>query len=403
MLKLSGQAVSRGVAVGTAMVLRASDLRATIDLFTAQEGRRREHLGFVAVCRDIVLGEALWRAGAGVSAIVAQNPTYPEGSFIGVPALVGVPQLLLNVRDGDIVIVDADRELLIVDPDMRLMTQYQRLEMHPSGKRYVLGLSHETAQTLDGHPIRAIALSEDWQTALRSMEAGADGAFLDALASEQCLMEPASLHALLQGAAGKTLLLETPVLPDRAIWQAIAEATLQAVVTFVLPEMSPGAVHLFLDTLKEAQNLLEDERGAQLFHDALLAGWSPLAPLPDIPDIINVRAVYLRAIPARCWFEAECLSQVENLALFAQTKLLGRGIVLPDSEEWLTPLAIGTGISELLVPPASIQRVKAMIPYLSFSQCHELVQRIQQSSNLTSNRRRARRFYQRLQKQMQTE
>jgi phosphoenolpyruvate-protein kinase (PTS system EI component) len=33
--------------------------------------------------------------------------------------------LLLNVRDGDIVIVDANHGVLIVDPDMRLMTQYQ--------------------------------------------------------------------------------------------------------------------------------------------------------------------------------------------------------------------------------------------------------------------------------------
>jgi hypothetical protein len=63
MLRLTGTPVSRGIAVGTAMVLRASDLRATLDLFTAYEGRRREHLGFVAVCRDIALGEALWRAG----------------------------------------------------------------------------------------------------------------------------------------------------------------------------------------------------------------------------------------------------------------------------------------------------------------------------------------------------
>jgi phosphoenolpyruvate-protein kinase (PTS system EI component) len=153
MLKLLGQPVSRGIAVGSAMVLRAADLRATLDLFTAYEARHREHLGFVAVCRDIALGEALWRAGAGVSAIVAESPAPPQGGAIGVPALVGVSQLLLNVRDGDIVIVDANHGVLIVDPDMRLMTQYQRQEMHPSGKRYVLGLTHETARTLGRPPL----------------------------------------------------------------------------------------------------------------------------------------------------------------------------------------------------------------------------------------------------------
>lgn len=403
MLKLTGQSISRGIAVGTAMVLRASDLRATLDLFTAYEGRQREHLGFVAVCRDIALGEALWRAGTGVSAMVAESPALPEGGAIGVPALVGVAQLLLNVRDGDIVIVDADRGVLIVDPDMRLMTQYQRQEMHPSGKRYVLGLSHETARTLDDHPVRTIAVSDDWQSAVQSLEAGADGAFLGAYASEQCLLNPAALHALLQGAAGKSLLLELPVLPDDAIWRAIAESTLQMIITFVLPSLQPSEVYAFLDSLQQAQSILEEEQGALLFQEALLGGWTPSSPLPDIPDVANVRAVYLREAAARSWLQADWLQEVENLTLFAQTRLLARGIVLGAENEWLIPLAVGVGISELLLPPHCISRAKEMIPYLSYEQCRHLVHALQASPDATQNRRKVHRFYQRLKKQMQNE
>ncbi len=403
MLKLTGQPVSRGIAVGTAMVLRASDLRATLDLFTAYEARHREHLGFVAVCRDIALGEALWRAGAGVSAMVAESPSLPEGGAIGVPALVGVPQLLLNIRDGDIVIVDANRGVLIVDPEMRLMTQYQRQEMHPSGKRYVLGLTHETARTLDDHPIRVIAISEHWQNAVQSLEAGADGAFLDAYASEQCLLNPAALHALLQGAAGKALLLELPVLPDDAIWRAIAESTLQAVITFVLPSLHESDVSAFLGGLQQAQDALEEEQGAQLFQDALIAGWTPPSPLPDIPDIANIRAVYLRETELRTWFQAEWLQAVENLTLFAQTRLLARGAVLGAEGEWLIPLAVGAGISELLLPPHCVARVKETIPYLSYEHCRELVHVLQASTDASKNRQKARRFYQRLKRTMQNE
>lgn len=403
MLKLTGQSVSRGIAVGTAMVLRASDLRATLDLFTAYEARHREHLGFVAVCRDIALGEALWRAGAGVSAIVAESPALPEGGAIGVPALVGVTQLLLNVRDGDIVIVDANRGVLVVDPDMRLMTQYQRQEMHPSGKRYVLGLTHETARTLDDHPIRTIALSEDWQSAVQSLEAGADGAFLDAYASEQCLLNTAALHALLQGAAGKSLLLELPVLPDEAIWRAIAECTLQAVITFVLPSLHESEVSIFLDNLQKAQTSIEEEQGAQLFQEVLLGGWTPLSPLPDIPEVANIRAVYLREADVRSWFQSEWLQEVESLTLFAQARLLARGIVLGAESEWLIPLAVGVGISELLLPAHCISRAKEIIPYLSYAQCRELVHTLQTSPDAAQNRRKARRFYLRLKKQMQNE
>jgi phosphohistidine swiveling domain-containing protein len=403
MLKLFGQPVSRGIAVGTAMVLRATDLRATLDLFTAYESRHREHLGFVAVCRDVALGEALWRAGAGVSAIVAESPAPAQGGAIGVPALVGVSQLLLNVRDGDIVIVDANHGVLIVDPDMRLMTQYQRQEMHPSGKRYVLGLTHETARTLDDHPIRVVALSDTWQDAVQSLEAGADGAFLDACASERCLLNPAALHALLQGAAGKSLLLELPVLPDEAIWHAIAEATLQMVITFVLPSLQQGEVNAFLDSLQQAQNRLEEEQGALLFQDALLGGWTSPSPLPDIPEVANVRAVYLRETAVRNWFEAQWLQELENLTMFAQTRLLARGMVLGADSEWLIPLAVGVGISELILPPYHVAPAKGLIPYLSYEQCREMVRSLQFTDDVSRNRQKARRFYHRLQKQMQNE
>ncbi|MEJ5253348.1 MAG: hypothetical protein HPY54_12215 [Chthonomonadetes bacterium] len=403
MLRLSGQPVSRGIAVGIAMVLRASDLRATLDLFTAYETRHREQLGFVAVCRDIALGEALWRAGAGVSAIAAESPALPEGGAIGVPALVGVPQLLLNVRDGDIVIVDANRGLLVVDPDMHLMTQYQRQEMHPSGKRYVLGLTHETARTLDDHPIRTIAVSESWQVAVQSLEEGADGAFLDAYASEQCLQNRSTLHALLQGASGKSLLMELPVLPDEAIWRAIAESTLQSVITFVLPSLHEREVKAFWDNLQQAQASLEEEQGAQLFQDTLLAGWTPPSSLPEVPDIASIRALYLREVQVRSWFEAQWLQQVENLTLFAQTHLLASGIVMGEESEWILPLAIGAGFNELLLPPHCVARIKEMIPYLTHEACRQLVHSLQTSPDVSSNRRKARRFAQRLKRQMQIE
>lgn len=403
MLRLSGQPISRGIAVGTAMVLRASDLRATLDLFTAYETRHREQLGFVAVCRDIALGEALWRAGAGVSAIVAESPALPEGGAISVPVLVGVAQLLLNVRDGDIVIIDADRGLLIVDPDMHLMTQYQRQEMHPSGKRYVLGLTHETARTLDDHPIRTIAISSDWQVAVQSLEEGAEGAYLDAYASEQCLQNPAALHTLLQGASGKSLLMELPVQPDEAIWKAIAETTLQSVITFVLPSLHENDVRTFLDSLQQAQSALEEERGAQLFQDALLGGWVLPSSPPDVPEVASIRAVYLREAQVKLWFRSEWLQQIESLTLFAQTHLLASGIMLGEQSEWILPLAVGTGFTELLLPPHCIAPVKEMVPYLSYEQCRQMVHDLQASPDGSKNRRKARRFVQRLKRWMQTE
>jgi hypothetical protein len=275
--------------------------------------------------------------------------------------------------------------------------------MHPSGKRYVLGLTHETARTLDDHPIRVIALSDTWQDAVQSLEAGADGAFLDACASERCLLNPAALHALLQGAAGKSLLLELPVLPDEAIWHAIAEATLQMVITFVLPSLQQGEVNAFLDSLQQAQNRLEQEQGALLFQDALLGGWTSPSPLPDIPEVANVRAVYLRETAVRNWFEAQWLQELENLTMFAQTRLLARGMVLGADSEWLIPLAVGLGFNELHLLPSAVTSAKKIIPYLSYEHCREVVHSLQATDDASKNRQKARRFYRRLKKLTQNE
>lgn len=401
MLRLHGQPVSRGVAIGTATVLRATDLRATLELFASNESRQREPLGFVAICRDMALGEALWRAGAGVSAIAAESAALPEGGAIGVPALVGVSQLLNNVRDGDIVIVDANRGILVVDPDMRLMAQYQRQQLQPGGKRYVLGLTHETARTLDGYPVRVIANSPDWQSAVNCMELGADGAHLDAYASEQCLLNPSALHALLGGASGKSLSLELPVLPDESIWRAIAECTTQAVVTFVLPSLSMSDVQGFLEMLRQAQNVLEEEQGALLFQEIMLGGWTAPSPLPDIPEVANVRAVYLRVAEPQTWMQAQWLQEMESLTLYARSRLLACGMVLGERSDWLIPLAVSVGISELLLPPHLVASAKELIPYLSYEQCRQLLHKLQSSSDPSRNRRRARLFFRRLKQQMQ--
>jgi phosphoenolpyruvate-protein kinase (PTS system EI component) len=78
-------------------------------------------------------------------------------------------------------------------------------------------------------------------------------------------------------------------------------------------------------------------------------------------------------------------------------------MVLGADSEWLIPLAVGVGISELILPPYHVAPAKGLIPYLSYEQCREMVHSLQFTDDVSRNRQKARRFYHRLQKQMQNE
>jgi phosphotransferase system enzyme I (PtsI) len=95
---------------------------------------------------------------------------------LGIPAIVGIPHAHQYVRDGEQVVVDANRGAILCGLDQRDLEFYQRLQRgERKQQRALRKLKNEPARSLDGVPITLhanIELSEDI-TAMR--HAGADG------------------------------------------------------------------------------------------------------------------------------------------------------------------------------------------------------------------------------------
>jgi phosphotransferase system enzyme I (PtsI) len=95
---------------------------------------------------------------------------------MAIPAIVGVDQARALVRDGEWLIVDGMRGVLIVDPDERVLDEYQiRKEQHELERAKLKRLRSTPAETLDGVGISLLANIELPGDAKGALEAGAEG------------------------------------------------------------------------------------------------------------------------------------------------------------------------------------------------------------------------------------
>jgi phosphoenolpyruvate-protein phosphotransferase (PTS system enzyme I) len=95
---------------------------------------------------------------------------------LGIPAIVGLHHARQMVSEGETLIVDGTRGLLIVDPDPVVLAEYRALQAELKAERKRLRrLKSTPAQTVDGTPIELFANIELPQDMPEVLEAGADG------------------------------------------------------------------------------------------------------------------------------------------------------------------------------------------------------------------------------------
>jgi phosphoenolpyruvate-protein phosphotransferase (PTS system enzyme I) len=95
---------------------------------------------------------------------------------LGIPAIVGLHHARQMVSEGETLIVDGTRGLLIVDPDPVVLAEYRTLQAELKAERKRLRrLKSTPAQTVDGTPIELFANIELPQDMPEVLEAGADG------------------------------------------------------------------------------------------------------------------------------------------------------------------------------------------------------------------------------------
>jgi multiphosphoryl transfer protein len=95
---------------------------------------------------------------------------------LGVPAVVGVGDRLLQVPEGSEVIVDGDRGVVIVEPDPETRAAYERSARDQAEAREsATAAAHEPAETKDGAVIEVAANIGSVADALQAVKEGADG------------------------------------------------------------------------------------------------------------------------------------------------------------------------------------------------------------------------------------
>src|SRR6185436_13638212 len=95
---------------------------------------------------------------------------------LGIPAIVGLHHAFQTISEGELVIVDGERGLLIVNPDPAVLAEYRERQAELKAERQRLKRLKKTpAATQDGTPIELYANIELPQDTSGVLEAGAEG------------------------------------------------------------------------------------------------------------------------------------------------------------------------------------------------------------------------------------
>jgi phosphotransferase system enzyme I (PtsI) len=95
---------------------------------------------------------------------------------LGIPAIVGLHHAYPTITEGEVLIVDGERGLLIVNPDPLVLAEYRARQAELKAERKRLArLKSTPAATVDGTPIELFANIELPQDTGEVLEAGAQG------------------------------------------------------------------------------------------------------------------------------------------------------------------------------------------------------------------------------------
>lgn len=139
------------------------------------------HVGLIVVARDIAPADMLRLRKGRFSAFLTDlggvtSHTAIVARSMNIPAVVGLGGLRRLVRDGDLLIVDGFKGVVIINPSEIVLQQYRLLQAQHLQQREQLSQLRDTpAVTLDGIAIRLEANIELPHEAKEAYETGADG------------------------------------------------------------------------------------------------------------------------------------------------------------------------------------------------------------------------------------
>ncbi|MBI5360212.1 MAG: phosphoenolpyruvate--protein phosphotransferase [Planctomycetes bacterium] len=96
---------------------------------------------------------------------------------MGIPAVVGLETVSVDISGGDILVVDGNNGLVIINPDEETLKKYRQMEKIFTNfeKNLTIELKDQPSVTLDGHKVRILANIEFPEEVASSLKFGAEG------------------------------------------------------------------------------------------------------------------------------------------------------------------------------------------------------------------------------------
>lgn len=253
-----GQPAHPGVAIAAAARLTSEYGVPTLDPQRLRRlGERLRRFGIEAPEADQIILIAdevppgfLGVPGLDIVGIATQQPPGAHAMFT-VPTVCGLGDTLLEFTPEDeIVIIDADRGRVYVEPDATVLARYQS-PLRRSRRFFLGGLSLPARTASDNRIVSVLALAPTLAAVAEAMETGADGVLVppgnDFLGAEGAFQtaddQEDILRRVMDILGGQPLVLHVP--PDRLALSALARAA------------DSGPVHLVLDDLAQRDDLAE--------------------------------------------------------------------------------------------------------------------------------------------------
>ena len=358
---------------------------------------------FAAVAKGIAL------AGGGVTshaAIVARS--------LGIPMVVGLGSELLQLADGEVVVIDGDDGVVVSKPDRgRVASARAAGEQRRAARELAIARRTEVAETRDGRRIRVLAnasTAAEWEEAKRQ---GAEGVgllrtellFLEATAWPSLERQLNVLRPVLGRLAGLTatvrlfdfgadktppflrgttargieVLLESPDAMRThlaALLDAGKDATLRILVPMVTSGEQMRAVRAAVYAVLKGRR--PPEVGAMVETPQAALGADEIAAESDFLSIgTNDLTQLVLGLDREQSRRAPVLDR-RVLSLVAQTMHAARAAnILVDvcgeaaSDASALKVMVGFGADELSVAPARVGQVRQWVRDLSFVECRE--------------------------------
>lgn len=413
MTRLRGEGLGAGMALGTAVVVQMRDglpmLPDPPERVVRAAGMRRvsERPEVILVADDyrtaLALSGALpWAKVAGIAAAGGGK----GASVPPFPAVVHVTGLMDIVQNDLLLLVDAERGVVFVDPNPVALAQYTAEHAHVAPRhRLYLDEEHQPALTVDGTQIQVVARLQRWEDIAAALHQGADAlhlplgnTLLPQEADEETLRR--DLNRLIDLSAGKPLFISDRfTLPLPTVLMAAAKADLTVAIPPQEEFEGLGFAELMAEMRSAETECYEEDKVCAL--PRLAADLGSVADWSEEADQVQARVERLAAQGATrllIGLDREALTEgtllaLEPLLAAAQINLLPAFVSaspfgfnafgqndLPNTLETAIGLLIGAGATGILVSPDQVEEAKRTVRARNAAECRDLLRQVLQEA-----------------------